>query len=75
VKSLHQSVSFILRVFERELHGEEVTCGPLSEVIAVRTPNLAIQFEKRALAQSAVKVVKSGTASGQRVVLSIMVKM
>lgn len=60
---------------QRQLHREEVNCESQSEVIVVGTPNRAIQFEKRALTQSAaVEVFESGTASGRRVVPSTVVK-
>ena len=46
---------------------------PLPEVIVFGTPNRVIQFEKIALTVSAVEVVEDGTASDQRVDLSMMV--
>ena len=52
-------------LIQSESHREEVNCGPLSEMIVGGTPNRAIQFEKKTLAQSAVEVVESATASGQ----------
>jgi len=54
---------------------EEVNCAPLSEVKVEGTPNLEIQVEIKALTQTSVEIDDKGTASGQRVVLSIMVRM
>ena len=59
---------------QRELRKGEVNCVPLPEVIVFGTPNRVIQFEKIALTVSAVEVVEDGTASDQRVDLSMMVK-
>ena len=53
---------------------EEVNCDPQSEVILAGTPNLKIQQEIKALAQSSAEVEDIGTALGQREVLSTMVK-
>ena len=53
---------------------EEVNCAPQSEVILAGTPNLEIQQEIKALAQSSAEVEDIGTASGQQEVLSMMVK-
>jgi hypothetical protein len=58
---------------QRLAHNEEVNWGPLSLVIISGTPNLWIQPWRRAAAQSAAVVEVSGTASGQRVVLSTTV--
>ena len=71
-----------LVVFEREMFNkehktpqrEEVNCAPQSEVILAGTPNLEIQQEIKALVQSSAEVEDIGTASGQREVLSTMVK-
>ena len=52
---------------------EVVNCAPLSEVKVEGTPNLEIQVEIKALTQTSVEIDDKGTASGQRVVLSIMV--
>ena len=52
----------------------EVNCGPLSDVISSGTPKRDIQPKMRALAQSSVVVELRGIASGQREVLSIIVK-
>jgi hypothetical protein len=59
---------------QRLAHNEEVNWGPLSLVIISGTPNRWIQPWRRAAAQSAAVVEESGTASGQRVVLSTTVK-
>jgi hypothetical protein len=58
---------------QRLAHNEDVNCGPLSLVMMSGTPNLWIQPCRRAAAQSAAVVEESGTASGQRVVLSTTV--
>ena len=50
---------------------EDVNCAPRFEVILAGTPNLEIQPEIRALAQSAVEMEDIGTASGQREVLFV----
>ncbi len=55
---------------QRLAHNEDVNWGPLSLVMISGTPNLWIQLSRRAAAQSAAVVDMSGTASGQRVVLS-----
>ncbi len=57
----------------RAVHRLEVNCEPRSEVMTVGTPNRWIQPVKRAAAQSAAAMLLSGTASGQRVVLSTTV--
>ena len=54
-------------------HREEVNCSPQSEVILAGTPNLEIQVEIKALAQSSAEVEDIGTASGQLEVLSKIV--
>ena len=53
---------------------EEVNCAPRSEVILAGTPNLEIQPETKARAQSLAEVEDRGMASGQQEVLSKMVK-
>ena len=53
---------------------EDVNCAPRSKVILAGTPNLEIQPEMRALAQSAAEMEIRVTASGQCEVLSRMVK-
>jgi hypothetical protein len=58
---------------QRVAHKEDVNCGPLSLVMIAGTPNLWIHPWRRAAAQSAAVVDASGSASGQRVVLSITV--
>ncbi len=58
---------------QRLAHNEDVNCGSLSLVMIAGTPNLWIHPWRRAAAQSAAVVEASGSASGQRVVLSIMV--
>jgi hypothetical protein len=58
---------------QRLAHNEDVNWGPLSLVMISGTPNLWIQPWRRAAAQSAAVVEVSGTASGQRVVLSTTV--
>jgi hypothetical protein len=58
---------------QRLAHNEDVNCGPLSLVMVSGTPNLCTHPWRRAAAQSAAVVEASGTASGQRVVLSITV--
>ncbi len=55
-------------------HTDDVNWAPLSEVMVSGTPNLHTQEEQRAAAQEAADVSLNGTASAQRVVLSIMVK-
>ena len=44
---------------------EYMNCAPWSEVILAGTPNIEIQPEMRALAQSAAEMEARGTASGQ----------
>ena len=51
---------------------EDVNWAPRSEVILAGTPNLAIQPEMRALAQSAADMEDRGTTLGQQKVLSRM---
>jgi hypothetical protein len=58
---------------QRLAHNEDVNCGPLSLVMIAGTPNLWIHPCRRAAAQLAAVVEASGSASGQRVVLSITV--
>ena len=53
---------------------EDVNCAPLSEVKVAGTPNLNIQAEIKALTQVSVEIEDKGTASGQGVVLSIIVR-
>ena len=53
---------------------EDVNCAPRYEVILAGTPNLKVLPEMRALAKSAAEIEAKGTASGQREVLSRMVK-
>jgi hypothetical protein len=55
-------------------HNEEVNWEPLLLVIVPGTPKRWIHPCRRAAAQSAAVVEASGTASGQRVVLSTIVK-
>jgi hypothetical protein len=64
----------MLRSEHRLDHKAEVNCGPLSLVMIPGTPNLWIQPWRRAAAQSAAVMEVSGNASGQRVVLSMIVK-
>jgi hypothetical protein len=59
---------------QRAAQSEDVNCGPLSLVMIPGTPKRCIQPCRRAAAQSAAVVEASGIASGQRVVLSTMVK-
>jgi len=54
-------------------HRAAVNCGPLPLVITTGAPNRLIQPEKRAVAQSAAVVKEGGTASSQRVFLSVIV--
>jgi len=54
---------------------EDMNCVPLSEVKVEGTPTLETQVEIKALTQTSVEIDDKGTASGQRVVLSIMVRM
>ena len=58
---------------QSEHQKEKINCGPLSEVITTGTPKRLIQDEKSARAQSEEDVEDRGIASGQRVVLSIIV--
>ena len=58
----------------RDAHKLEVKEGPLSEVICKGTPNREIHDERRADAQSVAVAVFIGTASGQRVERSTIVK-
>ena len=44
---------------------EDINCAPGSEAILAGAPNLEIQPEMRALAQSAAEMEARGTASGQ----------
>ena len=53
----------------------EVNCVPLSEVMVWGIPNLEIQAEQRASAHAEAVVEDKGTASAQRVVRSMIVKM
>jgi len=55
-------------------HTEEVNCAPLSEVKVAGTPNLGIQAEMKAFTQASVEIDDKGTATGQQVVLSIIVR-
>ena len=57
------------------LRTEDVNCAPLLEVKVAGMPNLDIQVEIKALTQVSVEIEDKGTASGQRVVLSIIVRM
>ena len=69
-------------VLEREMFRREhktsqivdVNLSPLPRVILAGTPNLDVQLEMRALAQSAAEMEDIGTASDQREVLSRMGK-
>ena len=61
------------RSWQRAAHTDEVNWGPRSEVIAAGTPKRATQWWSRAEAQAAADVEVRGTASGQRVVRSMMV--
>jgi hypothetical protein len=56
-------------------HKAEANCVPLSVVITLGTPNLKIQPAIRASAHVATSMFISGTASNQRVDLSIIVIM
>ena len=58
----------------REVQRLEVKEGPLSEVMCKGTPNLETQEDNRAEAQAEVVADFIGTASGQRVERSTMVK-
>ena len=60
---------------QRADHREDVNCGPLSLVMMQGKPNRCIHPVRRAAAQLAAVVPDKGTASGQRVVLSMIVKM
>ncbi len=60
---------------QRAAQSEEVNCGPLLLVMMPGMPNRCIHPCRRAASQSAAVVEASGTASGQRVVLSTMVNM
>jgi hypothetical protein len=62
------------RMEQRADHKLDVNCAPLSEVMTDGIPNLCIQPEKRAAAQSAAVTLLRGIASGQRVVRSTIVK-
>jgi hypothetical protein len=62
------------RILQSEVHRLEVNCAPLSDVMTEGTPNRWIHPEKSAAAQSAAAMLLSGMASGQRVVLSTIVK-
>jgi hypothetical protein len=56
-------------------HSDDVNGGPLSLVMMQGKPNRCIYPVRRAFAQSAVVVPDKGKASGQLVVLSMIVKM
>jgi hypothetical protein len=58
---------------QRVVHTEEVNCTPLSEVSSVGTPKRATHVDMRASTQASDEVESRGTASTQRVDLSIMV--
>ena len=58
---------------QSEQHREDINWGPLSEVIAAGTPKRLIHAEKSARVQSEDVMAERGIASGQRVVLSMIV--
>ena len=58
---------------QRAVHTEEVNCTPLSDVSSVGTPKRATHVEMRASTQASEEVERRGTASTQRVDLSIIV--
>ena len=62
------------RIWQTPAQTEDVNCAPLSEVKVAGTPNLDIQGELKALTQVSVEIEDIGTASGQRVVQAIMVR-
>jgi hypothetical protein len=53
----------------------EVNCAPLSDVMMAGTPNLQIHPENNDAATSAAAVFARGSASIQRLILSVTVKM
>jgi hypothetical protein len=59
---------------QRDAHRADANCAPRSLVMVSGTPNLWIQPCSKAVAQSAADTDSSGIASGQRVVLSKIVK-
>ncbi len=61
-------------MLQRAVHRLEVNYAPLSDVMTEGTPNRWIHPEKRSAAQSATAMPLSGTAFGQRVVRSTIVK-
>ena len=62
------------RIRQTPAQTEDVNCAPLSEVKVAGTPNLDIQVEIKALTQASVEIEDIGTASGQPVVISIIVR-
>ena len=64
-----------LSVEASAVHTADVNCGPLLEVITAGTQNLDTQWCTKAWAHAEAVVETMGMASGQRVVLSTMVKM
>jgi hypothetical protein len=59
---------------QRAAHNADVNWAPLSLVIVEGTPKSCTHPTRRASAQAAAVMEASGTASGQRVVLSMIVK-
>jgi hypothetical protein len=53
----------------------EINCAPLSDVMMAGTPNLQIHPENNDAATSAAAVFARGSASIQRLILSVTVKM
>ena len=66
---------WMLSKLQTAAHTEDVNCGPLSDVSASGTPKRPTQCCKNTVAMPRAVVSATGTASGQRVDLSIMVKM
>ena len=57
----------------RDVHSSDVKEEPLSEVMCSGTPNLETHADRKAMAQEAAEESTKATASGQRVVRSMIV--
>jgi hypothetical protein len=67
-------VVLMLRKLQRAAHREEVNWAPQSEVMTAGTPNPLTHPWNKAFMKSTVEVAAIGMASGQREVLSLIVK-
>ena len=64
----------IPRELQTPVQMEELNCVPRSYVRTGGTPNFASQEKRHALTQDSAMMELNGATSGQRVVLSIMVR-